>query len=43
MLSALGMLIAVVAALTNEGIVDFQWIIVGVGVVVGTMIGVLTA
>ena len=29
MLSALGMLIAIIAALTNEGIVNFQWIIVG--------------
>ena len=37
MLSALGMLIAVAAALTDQGIVDFQWIIVGV--VVGAIIG----
>ena len=37
MLSALGMLIAIIAALSNEGIVNFQWIIVGVGV--GAIIG----
>ena len=37
MLSALGMLIAIIAALTNEGIVNFQWIIVGV--VIGAIIG----
>ena len=37
MLSALGMLIAIIAALSNEGIVNFQWIIVGV--VIGAIIG----
>ena len=36
-ISALGMLIAVVAALLDQGIVDFQWIVIGF--VVGAAIG----
>jgi NAD(P) transhydrogenase subunit beta len=41
LLSAMGMFIAVVAGLTAEGIVSYQWIIVGV--VIGTVIGATAA
>ena len=41
LLSSLGMLIAVAAGLTAEGIVDFQFIIIGV--VIGAVIGALSA
>ncbi|XOV88904.1 MAG: NAD(P)(+) transhydrogenase (Re/Si-specific) subunit beta [Pseudomonadota bacterium] len=41
LLSSIGMLIAVIAGLTAEGIVAYQWIIVGV--VVGTIIGAAAA
>lgn len=36
-ISSLGMLVAVVAALLDQGIVDFQWIVIGI--VVGGIIG----
>lgn len=41
LLSSLGMLIAIIAGLTAEGIVTYQWIIVGV--IIGTIIGALSA
>ncbi|MFT5100225.1 MAG: NAD(P) transhydrogenase subunit beta [Patiriisocius sp.] len=41
MLSSIGMLIAVVAGLTAEGIVDFK--LIAVGMIVGTIIGALSA
>lgn len=41
LLSSVGMLIAVVAGLTAEGIVDFQFIVIGI--VVGTIVGALSA
>lgn len=41
MLSAVGMLIAVVVTLTDKAIVDFQWIVIGL--VVGAVIGALAA
>lgn len=41
LLSSLGMLIAIIAGLSNEGILDYQWIIVGV--LVGSIIGALAA
>ncbi len=41
LLSSLGMLIAVVAGLTDAGIVTYQWIIVGM--VIGAIIGALAA
>jgi NAD(P) transhydrogenase subunit beta len=41
LLSSLGMLIAVVAGLTAEGIVDFQFIVIGL--VIGAIIGALAA
>jgi len=37
MISALGMLLAVVSALLDQGIVDFQWIVIGI--VIGGVIG----
>jgi NAD(P) transhydrogenase subunit beta len=40
-ISAVGMLIAVLAALIDQGIVDYQWIVIGL--LVGTVIGVLSA
>ena len=40
-LSSLGMLIAVVASLTSEGIVDFKYIIIGM--VIGSIIGAASA
>lgn len=39
--SSLGMLIAIIAGLSNEGIVSYQWIIVGV--VTGGLIGAMAA
>ena len=39
--SSLGMLIAIVATLLGEGIVEFQWI--ALGFVVGGMVGALAA
>lgn len=41
LLSSLGMLIAIIAGLSNEGIVSYQWILVGV--VTGAIIGALAA
>ncbi|GAB1258237.1 NAD(P)(+) transhydrogenase (Re/Si-specific) subunit beta [Aurantivibrio plasticivorans] len=41
LLSSLGMLIAVVVTLTDQAIVDFQWI--AIGLVVGAIIGALAA
>ncbi len=41
MLSSIGMLIAIVAALLDQGIVEYQWIVAGV--IVGGAIGVLAA
>jgi len=41
MISATGMLIAVVATLTNESIVEYRWI--AVGILIGAVIGVLAA
>jgi len=41
LISAAGMLIAVVAALLDQGIVDYRWI--AVGVVAGSIIGILGA
>ncbi|MDA0751035.1 MAG: NAD(P)(+) transhydrogenase (Re/Si-specific) subunit beta [Verrucomicrobia bacterium] len=41
MLSASGMLLAIIVTLLNKGILDFQWIVVGV--VAGTVIGALAA
>jgi NAD(P) transhydrogenase subunit beta len=40
-ISGVGMLIAVVAALLDQGIIEFQWILVGL--VAGTIVGVLGA
>lgn len=40
-LSAVGMLVAIVAALIDQGIVSYQWIIIGI--VVGGLIGVAAA
>ena len=40
-LSAVGMLVAIVAALIDQGIVSYQWIIIGI--VVGGLIGSLAA
>ena len=41
LLSSLGMLIAVIAGLTAEGIVDFSYI--AIGMVIGAVIGALAA
>ncbi|MFT7255514.1 MAG: NAD(P) transhydrogenase subunit beta, partial [Candidatus Azotimanducaceae bacterium] len=41
MLSSIGMLIAVVAGLTDQGIVSFQWIIIGL--VIGALVGGVAA
>ncbi len=41
LLSAVGMLLAIVAALVDQGIVEFQWILVGM--VIGGVIGAATA
>ncbi|MGE3692026.1 MAG: NAD(P)(+) transhydrogenase (Re/Si-specific) subunit beta [Novosphingobium sp.] len=41
LISAVGMLIAVVAALLDQGIIDYRWI--ALGLVIGTVIGVLGA
>ena len=41
LLSSVGMLIAVVAGLTAQGIVTYQWIVIGV--VIGTIVGALSA
>ncbi len=40
-ISAVGMLIAIVAALLDQGIVDFKWI--GIGFVVGGLVGAVAA
>lgn len=41
MLSSLGMLIAVAVTLSDKGIVDYQWI--GIGLLIGTVVGALAA
>ena len=41
MLSSLGMLVAIIAALLDQGIVEYQWILLGF--VVGGTIGVAAA
>ena len=41
MLSSTGMLLAIIVTLLNKGILDFQWIVVGL--VAGSVIGALAA
>ena len=41
MLSAVGMLLAIVSALLDQGIVEYQWILIGI--VIGGVIGAAAA